>query len=183
MTCDTGSSCRDLACIYHFSWNHISKISIFLCTQTADMSYCCVWTNSVDWHPNGWTSSARLALSRIAFRWNNYVVQTVATVFPYLCLKRKSFYLSNTERRPDVLLRRLNECNLEQFEASGHEREFRRKVLVVQMDVAWLMNVLMEYHVIQTDAKDLNFTVLNFAQSLLEAHNWNVDSEYNNIPN
>jgi hypothetical protein len=33
------------------------------------------------------------------------------------------------------------------------------------------MNVRMEFHVIQTDARELNYTVLNLAQSLLEAHN------------
>jgi hypothetical protein len=51
--------------------------------------------------------------------------------------------------------------NLEQFEAFGHKLESGRKVLVV-----WT-----EYHVIQTDARDLNFIVLIFAQSLLEAYN------------
>jgi len=28
-----------------------------------------------------------------------------------------------------------------------------------------------EYHVVLTDARELNYTVLNLAQSLLEAHN------------
>jgi hypothetical protein len=45
-----------------------------------------------------------------------------------------------------------------------------------------LTSVRTEYHVIRTDARDLNFTVLNSAQSLLEAHNRSVDSEYNSIP-
>jgi hypothetical protein len=87
-------------------------------------------------HPDGCKSFARLALSRIAFGRNNHIVRTVAAVFPYLCFERKSFYLSNTERCPDVLLRRLNGCNLEQFEASRHRWELGRKVLVVQTDVA-----------------------------------------------
>jgi hypothetical protein len=126
---------------------------------------------SVDWRSDDWTSSAWLALSRIASGRNNYVVQTVAVVFPYLCLKMKSFYLSNTERRPDVLLRRTNGCNLEKLEAFGHRWESEGKVLVVQMDVAWLTSVQTEYHIVRTDARDLNFIVLNSAQSLLEAHN------------
>jgi hypothetical protein len=33
------------------------------------------------------------------------------------------------------------------------------------------MSVQTEYHVVRMDARDLNFTVLNFAQSLLEALN------------
>jgi hypothetical protein len=84
----------------------------------------------------------------------------VAVVFPYLCLKKKSFYLSNTERppdgiamssgwmhlnarffwnseeRPDVLMRRLDGCNLELFKTSRHLLEFRRNNHFVRMDVA-----------------------------------------------
>jgi hypothetical protein len=127
--------------------------------------------NSVDWRPDSCKSSARLDLSRIASKRNNHVVRTVVAIFSYLCLERKSFYLSNTERRPDMLLRRSNRCNLEQFEASGHRWESERKVFVVRTDVAWLTSVRTKYHVIWTDAMDLNFTVLNSAQSLLEAHN------------
>jgi hypothetical protein len=51
-------------------------------------------------------------------------------------LERKSFYLPNTERRPDVLLRRPSGCNREQFEASRHRLESGRKVLVVRTDDA-----------------------------------------------
>jgi hypothetical protein len=47
---------------------------------------------------------------------------------------KKLFYLSNIERRPDVLLRRPDRCNREQFEASGHRGTSERKVLVVQTD-------------------------------------------------
>jgi len=52
----------------------------------------------------------------------------------------------------------------------------------VWTDVAWLMSVRTKYYVVQKDARDLNFTILNSVQSLLEAHNWSVDSEYNSIP-
>jgi hypothetical protein len=54
-----------------------------------------------DWRPDGWTSSARLALSRIASGRELYIVRTVAAIFPYLCFGKKSFYLLNTERCPD----------------------------------------------------------------------------------
>jgi hypothetical protein len=37
-----------------------------------------------------------------------HIVRTVAAVFPYLCFGKKSFNLSNTEKRPAVLLRRLD---------------------------------------------------------------------------
>jgi hypothetical protein len=39
-----------------------------------------------------------------------------------------------------------------------------------------------EYHIIWTNARDLNNTVLNYVQSLLEAYNESVDSGYNSIP-
>jgi len=59
-----------------------------------------------------------------------HIVRTVAAFFPYLCFRMKSFSLSNSQRRPAVLLRCLSGCNLEQFEGS------RRKVLVVRTDDA-----------------------------------------------
>jgi len=68
---------------------------------------------------DGWMSSARLTLSRTASGWEHYIVQTVPTVFPYLCIGKKTFYLSNTKRRSDVLLRHPDRCNREQFDASG----------------------------------------------------------------
>jgi hypothetical protein len=87
--------------------------------------------------PNGCNSSPRLALSSIASKRCRPDVLTVAAIFSYLCLQRKSFYLSNTDWRPDciatssewmhlnaefflnseersdVLLRRLDGCKLE----------------------------------------------------------------------
>jgi hypothetical protein len=67
---------------------------------------------------------------------NSYVVRTVAAVFPYLCFGKKSFYLSNTKRHPDVLLRCSDGCNREQFEASRHRGTSGRKVLVIRTDDA-----------------------------------------------
>jgi hypothetical protein len=43
---------------------------------------------------------------------------------------------SNTESRPDVLLKRPDGCKLEQFETSRHSGRFERKVLVVWTDDA-----------------------------------------------
>jgi hypothetical protein len=47
-----------------------------------------------------------------------HIVQTVAAIFPYQCFGKKSYSWSNTECRPDVLLKRPDGCKLEQFEAS-----------------------------------------------------------------
>jgi hypothetical protein len=81
-------------------------------------------------------------------------IWTVAAVFLYLCLRRKSFYLSNTEWSLDVLLRRPNGCNLKQFEACGHWWESRRNNHVVRTDVAWLISVRTIDRDVQTDTRD-----------------------------
>jgi len=39
-------------------------------------------------------------------RTGTHIVRTVVAVFPYLCFGKKSNGWSNTERRPNVLLRR-----------------------------------------------------------------------------
>jgi hypothetical protein len=49
---------------------------------------------------------------------------------------------SNTEWRPDVLLKRPDGCKLEQFEASRHRGRSRWKVLVVWTDDAWIVERL-----------------------------------------
>jgi hypothetical protein len=64
-------------------------------------------------------------------------VRTVAAVFPYLCFGKKSHSYLNIEWRPDVLLKHLDGCKLEQFEASRHRGRSGRKVLFVRMDDAW----------------------------------------------
>jgi len=46
-----------------------------------------------------------------------HIVRTVTAVFPYLCFGKKSHSWSNIEWRPDVLLKCLDGCKLEQFEA------------------------------------------------------------------
>jgi hypothetical protein len=68
------------------------------------------------WRPDGCNSSPRLALSRIASGQCRLDVRANAAVFPYLCLRRKSDCFSNIDERMDMLLRRPDRCNLEQFE-------------------------------------------------------------------
>lgn len=65
-----------------------------------------------------------------------HIVRTVAAIFPYLCFGRKSHSWSNTECRPDVLLKRPDGWKLEQFEASRHRGRSGRKVPVVWTDDA-----------------------------------------------
>jgi hypothetical protein len=96
------------------------------------------------WRPDSCDSSPCLALSRIASGRCRPVVLTVAAVFPYLCLQKKLFYLSNiewrsdgiatssgrmylnvgffwnSEKRPDALLGCPDGCKLEQFKSCGH---------------------------------------------------------------
>jgi hypothetical protein len=47
-----------------------------------------------------------------------HIVQMVAAIFPYLRFGKTSHSWSNTECRPDVVLKRPDRCKLEQFEAS-----------------------------------------------------------------
>jgi hypothetical protein len=132
-------------------------------------------------HPDVWTSSARLALSRIASGWNNHVVRTVVAVFPYLCLERKSLYLLSTEGRLDVLLRHPNRCNREQFEASGHRWESGQKI----SSSIWMMFDRWASGRNTTSSRRIQGTWTSLSwilHSLLEAQNWSVDFEYNNIP-
>jgi hypothetical protein len=42
-----------------------------------------------------------------------HIVRTIVAVFPYLCFGKKSHSWSNTEWRPDLLLKHLGECKLE----------------------------------------------------------------------
>jgi hypothetical protein len=57
-------------------------------------------------------------LMKDSVRTGTHIVHPVAAVFPYLCFGKKSFDLTNTERRLAVLLRRSDGCNQEQFEGS-----------------------------------------------------------------
>jgi len=65
-----------------------------------------------------------------------HIVLTVAAVFPYLSFRTKSFSMLNSERRSNVLLRRLDGCNQEQFKPSQHRGRSRRKVLIFRTDDA-----------------------------------------------
>jgi hypothetical protein len=90
-----------------------------------------------------------------------HIVRTVVAVFPYLCFGTKSFSLSNTERRPTVLLRRLDGCNQEKFEGSRHKGRSGQKVLVVRTNDAWTVE-----H--PDGCKGSDFSNLESVQNLLE---------------
>jgi hypothetical protein len=93
--------------------------------------------------PYCWTSSARLALSKIVSERNGYVFRTVVAIFPYLCFGKKFIYLSNTKGRLAMLLRRPDGCNLD-GKFSSSKRMMR-----------WQLSVRTEYYIVRTDARDL----------------------------
>jgi len=101
-------------------------------------------------------------LMKDSVRTGTHIILTVVAVFPYLCFGKKSHSWSNTERRPDVLLRGPDGCSLERFEASWHRGRSGRKVIVVQMDYDWTVERL-------DRCKVSNFFDLEFVQNLLEA--------------
>jgi hypothetical protein len=72
------------------------------------------------------------------------VVQTVAAIFPYLCLERNPEAWSNTEGRLEGLLDRPDVCKLEQFEASRHRgrsgRESTSFEWLAGNRIFWLVN-------------------------------------------
>jgi hypothetical protein len=93
-----------------------------------------------------------------------HIVQTVAAVFPYLCIGNK-FHIC-----PDG-------CKLEQFETSRHRVRSERKVLVVRTEDAWIVGRPDGITCHLDGCKGTAQHVLNSAQSLLEAHNWRVNSK------
>jgi hypothetical protein len=128
--------------------------------------------------PNGHTSTARnfhVKASRI--QTGIHIVRTVETIFPCLCFEKKSHNWSNTEWRPDVLLKRLNGCNLEQFETSRHWWASGRKVIVIRTDDTLTDERPDGIPRHPDGCNETELIDLNSAQSFLEAHNWSVDSE------
>jgi hypothetical protein len=83
----------------------------------------------------------------------------------------ESFYLLNTEGHPDVLLRRLNGCNLEQFETFGHRRGVWTESYRCP-DGRCLTDERPDGILRRPDGcKGTEFNILNSAQSLLVAYN------------
>jgi len=62
--------------------------------------------------------------------------RTDTVVFPYTCLQRKTWFLSNSEERPSMLPWHPDGCNLELFEASWHWWASGQYWHIVQTDVA-----------------------------------------------
>jgi hypothetical protein len=141
--------------------------------------------NHEDWRPDSWTSAAhyfyikacasgpwRLTFRRLNFVCTTYLIKdsirTVVAVFPYLCFGTKSFSLSNTERRPAMLLRHPDWCNLEQFEASRHRGRSGWKVLIVRTDDALTVKRLDKILHRPDGCKGSDCSYLESVQSLLE---------------
>jgi hypothetical protein len=107
--------------------------------QTVDLMHTIFISDARASGPRGLTSGrlnfeCDTCLMNERFRTGFHIVQTVAANFPYQCFGKKSCSWSNTECRPDVLLKRPDECKLEQFEASRHRGRSGRKVFVVRTD-------------------------------------------------
>jgi len=94
--------------------------------QTADLMHVISISNARTSGP------CRLASERLDLNWDTclmdervrkgyHVVQTVAAIFPYLCLDRNPEAWLNTDDHPDGLLNRSDGCKLEHFKASRHK--------------------------------------------------------------
>jgi len=126
------------------------------------------------WASEPWRLSSGLlnyecmtCLMNLCVRTGTHITQTVAAVFPYLYFGKKSHSWSNTERRLNMLLKRPDGCNLEQFETSRHRGRSWRKVLVVGTDDAWTVECPDDITRRPDDYKGTELTALNSAQSLL----------------
>lgn len=86
-----------------------------------------------DWHSDGWTLYVWLALSRIASGREHTSSGRLQLSFISVFWNEIIFFVEHW-KRPAVLLRRLDRCNLEQFEASQHRGRSGQKVLVVRTD-------------------------------------------------
>jgi hypothetical protein len=151
-------------------------------------------------YPDDWTSFARLALSRIvsgrehtSSRWlqlSSHIcvwdrnpitcrtlngVRTVLPRHPDRCTwTLDSSQPLNSGR---TICHYVRTDNLEQFKASRHRGTSGQKVLVFRTDDA-LTNERPDGISHRLDrCKGTKLTILNYAQSLLEAHNWSVYSE------
>jgi hypothetical protein len=121
------------------------------------------------WRPDGCNSFPHLALSMITSGRCCPVVQTDAAVFPYLCLRRKSDFLSNIDEHPDELLRHPDGCNLELFETSGHWWASGRMLLTDERPDAVLGH--------PDGNKGSDFSELEFTQNLP----WTLKKPYCNL--
>jgi hypothetical protein len=87
-----------------------------------------------------------------------HILQTVAAIFPYLCFGRKSYSWSNTECRPDVLLKHPDGCKLEQLKSFSIQRKVRTGSS--RRPDEWCfeqLDVRMVYHVVWTAVRNLIF--------------------------
>jgi hypothetical protein len=101
-----------------------------------------------------------------------HIVRMVATVFPYMCFGKKSHYWSNTEWRPDMLLKLPDGCKPEEFEACRHRGRSGRKVLVVRTNDALDNGCLYGISCCPDGCKGSDFSDLESVQNLQETYLW-----------
>jgi hypothetical protein len=123
------------------------------------------------WCPDGWTYFARLAFSRIASGRNSHVVRTVIAVLSYLCLERNLLTcrtLKGIQTCCWDVWTDATESSSKLLDTKGRPNG---KISSSGRMMLWEITVRTEFHVVRMDARELNDTILNLAQSLLEAHN------------
>jgi hypothetical protein len=109
--------------------------------RTTDLMYAIFISDA---HASGpcWLASGRLDLNCDTCLMDERVRTVVA--FPYLCLARNPEAWSNTEDRPDGMLKRPNGCKLEQFKASHYRgrsgRESTSSGRLARNQIFWLAN-------------------------------------------
>jgi hypothetical protein len=115
------------------------------------------------WRPDGWTSSAWLALSRIAFGQNNHVVLTVEQS-SHICVLERNILTCRTLKGVRkccwVVWTNATKSSSKFLDIEGH---LDGKFLSSGRMMLWHMSVWTEFHVVWTDARELNYTILNRA--------------------
>jgi hypothetical protein len=123
------------------------------------------------WSPDGWTYSARLAFSRIASGRKSHVVRTVTTVFSYLCLEINLLTCRTLKGVWTCCWDVWTDATKRSSKLLDTEGRSNGKISSSGRMMLWEITVQTEFHVVRMDARELNYTVLNLVQSLLEAHN------------
>jgi hypothetical protein len=89
-----------------------------------------------DWCADVWILNAILGLWMGASGWESMSSRRLQRSSHICVLERNPEAWSNTECRPDVLLKRPDKCKLEQFKTSRHRGRFGQEVLVVRTNDA-----------------------------------------------
>jgi hypothetical protein len=140
------------------------------------------------WRPDDCNSSPCLTLSRIVSGRCRPDVRMDTTVFPYLCMRRKSVYLSNTDWRLDGIATSSGGIHFEHLILLKLRRVSRRVAETSGRMQAWTVNTdrspdaCMGRPDGSWDPISLTWNLHRIFFELWEVHFWNEDSEINGIP-